>query len=89
LTIIFNNGGYNASKMPVIDLFPAGAAVQANDFPVTRFTSGPDFAMIARACYAYGERVEDPDQVLPALERGLAAVRNGQAAVLDMVLKPI
>jgi hypothetical protein len=28
--------------------------------------------------------VEDPDQVLPAIKRGLERVRTGQAAVLDM-----
>jgi acetolactate synthase I/II/III large subunit len=89
LTIIFNNGGYNASKMPVVDLFPDGAAVEADDFPATRFRAAPDYAMIPRACHAYGERVDDPDEVLPALQRGLAAVRDGQAAVLDMVLKKI
>ena len=45
--------------------------------------------MIARACHAYGERVDDPDELLPALHRARAAVRSGQAAVLDVVLKQI
>jgi hypothetical protein len=33
--------------------------------------------------------VEDPDQVGPALRRAMAALEQGQAAVLDMIIKPI
>jgi len=40
-------------------------------------------------CHAYWERVEDPAEVGPAIERGLRAVQSGQAAVLDVVLAPI
>src|SRR5207247_9316788 len=32
----------------------------------------------------YGEKVTDPDQVGPAIQRGLEAVRNGSPAVLDI-----
>ena len=45
----------------------------------------PDFAGIARAVGAYGEKVTRPDQVQPALQRALAAMKDGQAAVLDFV----
>ena len=46
----------------------------------------PDHAMIARARGPYGQTVEDPAQVLPALKEALARVRAGQAAVLDVRL---
>jgi acetolactate synthase-1/2/3 large subunit len=45
----------------------------------------PDFAAIAKAVGAHGEKVTQPDQVEPALQRALAAVKGGQAAVLDFV----
>jgi acetolactate synthase I/II/III large subunit len=89
LTVILNNAGYNASKMPVLGLFPDGASSRANSFPGVRFSTPPDYAMLARSCHAYGERVEDPEQLGPAIERGLAAVQAGQAAVLDVALAPI
>jgi acetolactate synthase I/II/III large subunit len=89
LTVILNNAGYNASKMPVLGLFPDGASSRANAFPGVRFSTPPDYAMLARSCHAYGERVEDPDEVGPAIERALAAVQAGQAAVLDVALAPI
>ena len=89
LTIVMNNGGYNASKMPVLGLFPEGASQRANAFPGVRFSTPPDYAALARSCHAYGERVEDPEELPAALGRGLAALRDGQAAVLDVILAPI
>jgi acetolactate synthase-1/2/3 large subunit len=89
LTIVMNNGGYNASKMPVLGLFPDGASRRADAFPGVRFPTPPDYATLARSCHAYGERVDDPTELGAAIDRGLAAVRGGQAAVLDVVLAPI
>jgi acetolactate synthase-1/2/3 large subunit len=89
LTVVLNNAGYNASKMPVLGLFPDGASRRHNAFPGVRFATPPDYATLARSCHAYGERVEDPAELGAAVERGLAAVRKGQAAVLDVVLSAI
>lgn len=89
LTVIVNNGGYNASKQPIVGLFPGGASVQANAFPGVRFQEPPDYAALARSCHAFGERVDDPAAVEPAIQRALAAVAGGQAAVLDLVVEPI
>jgi acetolactate synthase I/II/III large subunit len=89
LHVILNNSGYNASKNPVLTLFPDGASARSDAFPGVRFENPPDYAQIARGCHAYGERVEDPDQVGPALRRAMAALEQGQAAVLDMIIKPI
>ena len=87
--VILNNGGYNASKNPVVSLFPEGVSVRTDAFPGVRFEHPPDYAQIARGCHAFGERVVEPDEVQPALRRALAAAKEGQAAVLDMVLTPI
>jgi acetolactate synthase-1/2/3 large subunit len=89
LTLILNNAGYNASKMPVLGLFPDGASARANAFPGVRFPTPPDYAALARSCHAYGERVSDPADLGAAIDRALAAVQSGQAAVLDVLLAPI
>jgi acetolactate synthase-1/2/3 large subunit len=89
LTVILNNGGYNASKSPVVSLFPDGASVEENAFPGVRFQGPPDYAALARSCHAYGERVESPAEVEAAIERALTAVRGGQSAVLDVIIDPI
>ena len=75
--------------MPVLGLFPEGASRRADAFPGVRFPTPPDYAALARSCHAYGERVDDPAELGPAIDRGLAAVRAGQAAVLDVMLAPI
>jgi acetolactate synthase I/II/III large subunit len=49
----------------------------------TAFTVQPDFATIAKACQCYGEKVEEPDQIQPALARALDANNKGTPAVLD------
>jgi acetolactate synthase-1/2/3 large subunit len=89
VTVILNNSGYNASKQPIVGLFPDGASVQANAYPGVRFEGPPDYAALARSCHACGERVEDPAEMLPAIKRAVAAARQGQAAVLDAVIEPI
>ena len=47
------------------------------------FTVCPDFAAIARACECYGEKVDEPDEIEPALGRALEANNKGMPAVLD------
>lgn len=89
LAVVFNNAGYNASKQPVVALFPDGASVAENAFPGVRFATPPDYAALARSCHAHGERVEDPDDLPAAIQRGLTVVRQGQAAVLDVAIEPI
>jgi acetolactate synthase-1/2/3 large subunit len=85
LAVVFNNQGYGilrgslrhvlgTDSLPDPYIFEAGAEFM------------PDYAMIARACGAHGRTVDDPADVLPALKEALAAVRAGQAAVLDVRL---
>jgi acetolactate synthase-1/2/3 large subunit len=44
----------------------------------------PDFSLVAKSCGAYGQRVDDPSDFLPALKRAANRVRKGTAAVLDV-----
>jgi acetolactate synthase I/II/III large subunit len=84
LTVIINNGGYRASRLPVYELFPEGASAASGDAVGTTFTSAPDFASLAHACHAHGERVERRSQLTTALLRCLEATEGGRAAVLDV-----
>lgn len=53
----------------------------------TSFRIQPDFAMVAKACMCYGEKVEDPDQIRAALGRAMDANNRGVPAVLDFVVR--
>jgi thiamine pyrophosphate-dependent acetolactate synthase large subunit-like protein len=44
-----------------------------------------DYAAFARALGAYGERVEKPSDIVPAIRRGIAATQNGQPALLEFI----
>jgi hypothetical protein len=39
----------------------------------------------AAAIAAYSERITDPQEIVPALQRGLAAVDGGTATVLEFI----
>ena len=48
---------------------------------------GGEYAEVARGLGAYGEKVSDPDEIAPAIQRALAANREGQPALLEMKTK--
>jgi acetolactate synthase-1/2/3 large subunit len=44
-----------------------------------------DYAKIAQALGGYGERVEKPDEIIPAINRAKEAMAQGQPALLDII----
>jgi thiamine pyrophosphate-dependent acetolactate synthase large subunit-like protein len=44
-----------------------------------------DYAAMARAFGGYGERVEKPAEIVPAIKRGIAATERGQPALLEFI----
>jgi acetolactate synthase-1/2/3 large subunit len=84
LTVVLNNGGYRASRLPVYELFPDGQSASAEDATGTRFLSAPDFSSLAVACHAIGEKVLLREELVPALQRALKAVEAGTSVVLDV-----
>lgn len=89
LVVLFDNGGYLSQKMDVAMYYPAGDAVKSGRFAGTQIAPRPDYAALARAFGGMGERVQRPSEVRRALERGLAAVADGQLALIDVVLDPV
>jgi acetolactate synthase-1/2/3 large subunit len=84
VTVILNNDGYRASRLPVFSLFPEGASSAAGEAIGTRFKHPPDFAAVAEACGALGRTVDDEDGLRHALGEAFAAVAAGRAAVIDV-----
>jgi acetolactate synthase I/II/III large subunit len=87
LTVILDNDGYRASRLPVYELFPEGASAASGDAVGTTFTTAPDFAALAAACHAHGERVERRSQLTSALRRCLGVIESGTSAVLDVGIR--
>ncbi len=88
LIVIANNGMWYAVEQSTLDIYPESKPDPASGLPMTRFGYSPDYAALAAACGAYGETVTEPEQVMGALQRGLARNRDGQAAVIDIVTAP-
>lgn len=89
LVVLMDNHGYKSMKRGVPAYYPEGWAVRTNQFVGTSIAPAPDYAAIARAFDGFGERVQRPDTVGPALERGLQAAREGRLALVDVWLEPV
>jgi acetolactate synthase-1/2/3 large subunit len=86
LAIILNNGTYGASKRAVLDVFPDGWASSTDVFPLCDLTPAPQYELIVSAFGGYGEAVDEPDALLPALRRALKIVREEKRqAVLNVI----
>jgi acetolactate synthase I/II/III large subunit len=89
LVILFDNAGYQSQKNDVLREYPQGWAVRANKFVGTSITPMPNYAILAHAFGGFGEKVERPQDVRPALEHGLEALARGQLALIHLVLEPV
>jgi acetolactate synthase-1/2/3 large subunit len=86
LYIINNNGKYAAVQNNLAVYGGPNSYAGKTGFNGADLTPSPNFAMIAQAMGAYGEKVTDPDQLPQALQRALDAVKHGQSAVLDTIV---
>jgi acetolactate synthase-1/2/3 large subunit len=88
LTVVLDNGGWQAVKASVQRVYPKGIAAETDSFQ-SRLTSGRQgeqrrFSDIGRAFGAHGEHVSEPDDLAAAIDRAFAALDDGRAAVLHV-----
>ena len=76
--VVLNNAGLGWIKF--------GQKRRGERYIATDFTSQPDFAAVATANGCYGERVSEPQDIRPALDRALEANNEGRPAVLDFIV---
>ena len=80
------------AKIPVLSILlnNFAMAVEFDSLPVSREKyrstdiSG-NYAAFAKALGGYGERIEKPDDIVPAIKRGIAATEAGQPALLEFI----
>jgi acetolactate synthase I/II/III large subunit len=85
LTIIFNNSRYGAVRGATLSMFKDSVAGEGDGRFLADLDPSPDFAAIARAQGAHGERVERPDELERALANAKQAVLGGRPALLDVI----
>jgi acetolactate synthase-1/2/3 large subunit len=88
LTLVLDNGGWQAVKSATQRVYPKGIAVETDHFQ-SRLMSGRqgerrDFSEVAKAFGAHGECVREPDGLAAAIDRCLAALDDGKVAVLHV-----
>jgi acetolactate synthase-1/2/3 large subunit len=88
LTVLLDNGGWSAVKESTLRMYPQGEAKETNQF-ASDLGYGTDFAAIAEAAGAHGERLTDPAHVATAVARCLAALDAGQSALLHVRITPL
>ena len=84
LTVVLDNGGWQAVKESVLRVYPDGQAAQSNEFQARLSGEHRHFEQVAAAFGAHAEAVDDPAALAAAIKRCIAAVDGGRAAVLNV-----
>ncbi|NUZ07942.1 thiamine pyrophosphate-requiring protein [Piscinibacter koreensis] len=89
LTIVFNNGGWNAPKASTLLVHPDGTAKRNDRYWITTSARARLADIAAAAGGAAAFRVERASELAATLAEALACVRAGRSAVVDVVTLPI
>ncbi len=82
LTIVFNNGVWNAVRKSTKAVYPDGRASRVNRMPLSSLSPAPDYEKLVEASRGHGERIEDPEALPDALERAIKMVMEERRQVL-------
>jgi acetolactate synthase I/II/III large subunit len=86
LTIVCNNAIWHSTKAATQQVMPDGWATSTGNFPLCDLKPSPRYELVVAAHGGYGEMVDDPQELLPALRRALKVVREEKRqAVLNVI----
>ena len=60
-----------------------------NAAPPAMAELGGNFSLVAQGLGAYSERVVQPEDIIPAFRRAIQATESGQAALVEVMIKPM
>jgi acetolactate synthase-1/2/3 large subunit len=87
LFVVFNNARWAAVHRATLADYPDGYAAKAQTPPFSALEPAPRFEHVVRASGGHGERVTEPGELRPALERALRIVREEKRqALLDVCI---
>jgi acetolactate synthase-1/2/3 large subunit len=89
LTIIYNNGGWNAPKHSTLGVHPEGTAKQNDTFWVTIGAGARLSEIAAAAGNAAAFHVSARQELKDVLRRAMQTVREGRSAVVDVSIQGI
>ena len=88
LFVIANNARWAAVHRSTLATYPKGYAAEAKKPPFATLEPSPRFEHVVMASGGHGERVSEPKELMPALERALKVVREEKRqALLNVCLE--
>jgi acetolactate synthase I/II/III large subunit len=89
LFVVMNNAMWGAVERSTLAMYPDGQASRSNAPPFVHLAKLPAFERICEAAGGYGERVDDPASLPPALERAMSVVsKEGRQALVNVICGP-
>jgi len=89
LWVVFNNARWAAVHRATLSMYPKGHAAALPRPPFSVLEPSPNYEMVCQASGGHGERVAEPKDLVPALERALAVVRlEKRQALVNVCLQP-
>jgi acetolactate synthase-1/2/3 large subunit len=82
LYVVFNNARWAAVHRATLAMYPKGAAAGMQRPPFATLEPSPRFEKTVEASGGHGERVENAEQLLPALQRALKIVKQEKRQAL-------
>jgi acetolactate synthase I/II/III large subunit len=88
LTIIANNEMWFAVRRATLELYPDSEASRSNALPIIDLKPSPAYEKIIEGFGGYGRRVDNPADLIPAIEDGLRRVAAGTPVLLNVICRP-
>jgi len=82
LWVVFNNARWAAVQRSTLSMYPKGYAASMKEPLFATLEPSPRFEMVCQASGGFGERVTEPKELKPALERALKVVREERRQAL-------
>jgi acetolactate synthase-1/2/3 large subunit len=88
LFVIANNARWAAVHRSTLSTYPKGFAAERQEPPFATLEPSPRFEHVVQASGGHGERVTEPKDLMPALEKALKIVKEEKRqAVLNVCLE--
>jgi acetolactate synthase-1/2/3 large subunit len=82
-TVVFDNGGWSAVKEATLRMYAEGEAADTREFQA-HLAPDVQYADVVRSAGGHGETIADPAALPDAIDRCLASLREGRAALLHV-----
>jgi len=75
---------WGAVRRSVRDMYPDGRASKANTVPLVALDPSPEYDKVIEASGGYGQKVDAPEELLPAMERAMKKISDGVPALINV-----